>query len=264
MFESSKKLLAMFSLLPLAWSWATPAASAVDFERQVAPLLSQRCLSCHNASEAKGELNLTTRKSALTGGQSGAAFVPGDPAESYLLQRVRDGKMPPKKKGKPLSSAEIETLTDWIKTGAHWPEGRVLSELDATTDKRAGKDWWSLRPVKRPVVPETKEDWVRNPIDAFILDRLRARKLSPSAPASKAVLLRRIYFDLTGLPPTPEAIQAFTADKSPNAYEKLVDALLASLRDAWGCRAKSACWRRFWHRMMLRTSRAPTFRLTTA
>ncbi|MCE9555133.1 MAG: DUF1553 domain-containing protein [Planctomycetes bacterium] len=231
------KLRALIAALAFAVaSCANLTAKAADFDGQVAPLLTQRCLTCHNAAEAKGELNLSTLKTALAGGESGPAIVPGNPEASYLLQRVREGEMPPRKKGIPLSPAEIETLTAWVKSGAPWPKGRVLSELDVTTDKRAGKDWWSLQPVKRPAVPEIKSNWVLNPIDAFVLEKLRSHKLSPSAPASKTVLVRRIFFDLTGLPPTPAEIEAFVADQSPDAYEKIVDRLLASPRygERWG------------------------------
>ena len=235
MIQPTNILAAILGLLAAHGACAA-VALAGDFERQVAPLLAQRCLSCHNSAESKGDLNLSTRKSALAGGESGSAIVPGDPSASYLLQRVREGEMPPRKKGGPLSAAEIESLTAWVKAGAPWPEGRVLSELDVTTNKRAGKDWWSLQPVKRPKVPETNSPWVRNPIDAFILKKLRTHKLSPSTSASKQALLRRIYFDLTGLPPTPEEVDAFVADPSPTAYETLVDRLLASPRygERWG------------------------------
>lgn len=200
-----------------------------QFEKNVAPLLATRCLGCHDAADPKGGLDLTRRATALAGGESGVpAVIPGKTDESYLLDRVVSGEMPPERKGQPLSQDEIALVTRWIEAGAAWPEERVLSPFEFTTDTRAGMDWWSLKPVDRPAPPQIESDWIRNPIDAFVLERLQAAKLSPAPPADKRTLIRRVTFDLTGLPPTPEDVEKFLADEKPDAYQRLVNRLLDS------------------------------------
>ncbi len=197
----------------------------IAFDREVAPLLARRCLDCHNGPTPKGGLNLTSRKTALTGGDNGPAFVAGKPEESLLWQRVRDGEMPPKKS---LPEDEKALLKAWIASGAAWGTDPI-DPFRITTDRRAGYDWWSLRPVvshKPPAVQ--RPGWARNPIDRFILHRLEARGLAPSPEADRRTLIRRLYFDLIGLPPAPEEVQAFVRDADPQAYEKVVDRLLAS------------------------------------
>jgi mono/diheme cytochrome c family protein len=212
---------------------AAPAASPA-FERDVAPILERRCLECHGAksedAEPKGSLSLTTRAAALTGGESGPALVPGKPAESLLIDLVsldKTGHALMPKKRDPLKPAEIDTLTRWIAAGAPWPAEVVLR------DRRfEGYKWWSLEPIVRPAVPQSSGvadvATSTNPIDAFVRTKLAALKLAPSPEADRRTLIRRLYFDLIGLPPTPQEIEAFTADKDPAAYDKLVDRLLAS------------------------------------
>ncbi len=210
---------------------------ASDFDRSFAAVVTRNCLSCHNASEHKGGLDLTRRQSVLQGGDSGAALVPGKPDDSFLIERVAEGSMPPAKKGRRLSAEEVGRLRDWVRSGATWPAGRVLSPFDLTTDRRAGYDWWSLQPVARPAVPNVRaRDWVRQPIDAFILKELEWRGLMPAPEADRVSYLRRLKFDLLGLPPTPTEIDAFLADRSADAYERLVDRLLASPHygERWG------------------------------
>ena len=205
--------LVLVALLPTALAAAPP-----DFDREVAPVLAARCLDCHSGPKAKGKLDLSRKAGALAG--DAPAVVPGKPDESELWKRVDAGEMPPKK---PLPDAERKLLRDWIAAGAKWGTDPV-DPFRFTSASRAGYDWWALRPLVRPAVPGTTP----NPIDAFVQAKLRDKGLSPSPPADKRTLLRRVYHDLTGLSPTPEEVAAFLADDAPDAYERRVDALLAS------------------------------------
>jgi Protein of unknown function (DUF1553)/Protein of unknown function (DUF1549)/Planctomycete cytochrome C len=221
---------------------ASPAAGdQLDFERHVAPLLIRHCVGCHNTSEPSGGLDLTRQAAAAKGGESGSpAISPGQPEKSYLVERVRAAEMPPEGKGHPLSTAELRSIESWIAAGAAWPDDRVLSPFELTTDARAGLDWWSLkRPEPPPIPAVTPADRVANPIDAFVLSKLEAEGLEPAEEADRTTLIRRASLDLIGLPPTPEEIQAFVADPSTDAYAKLIDRLLASPR--YGER-----WARHW------------------
>jgi hypothetical protein len=211
-------------------------AARLHFDRTVAPLLVRRCLSCHSGPKPRGDLDLTNRKAALEGGDSGDAIVPGKPEKSLLWDYVNRGKMPPKK---PLPAAEKAILRAWIAAGAPWGTDPI-DPFRFTTAKRAGYDWWALRPVKQPRVPAVKDArWLRNPIDAFVLHRLEAKGLRPSAPADRRTLIRRLSFDLRGLPPSPAEVAAFARDDSPGAYERLVDRYLNSPH--YGIR-----WARHW------------------
>ena len=202
-----------------------PGSNTVDFEKQIARLIARRCLECHSGDEPQGKLDLTRRATATKGGETGKAFVPGDLKNSLLWQRVNDGEMPPKT---PLSADEQSLLKRWIASGAQWPDGSI-DLFRYTTGKRAGYDWWSLQPVNRPPVPKTKDDpWCRNAIDRFVLSKLESVKLTPSEEAQRRTLIRRLSFDLLGLPPSVDETRTFIADRSPNAYEKLVDRMLAS------------------------------------
>jgi len=231
-FRLSHQLALAF--LPLVAAAAEPVPS---FEKQVAPLLEARCLKCHNPAKSRGDLDLSTRAALLKGGEAGAVVAPGQTADSPLFDKVRDGKMPP---GQALSETEVELLRRWIDAGAPWSEGMALKPPAGAEKGRAGSDWWSLQPIKRPGVPAVhNRDWVRTPIDAFVLAALEAKGLSPAPEADRRTLIRRVTFDLTGLPPTPEEIDAFLKDGAPDAYEKLVDRLLA--RPEYGER-----WGRHW------------------
>lgn len=213
----------------------SPAAD--DFNSAIAPLLVRSCLGCHNGSEASGRLDLTRRETLLAGGDGGQAVVPGAADESYLLDRVAAGEMPPPGKAAPLTPEHVAALKAWVSSGAHWPEGRVLSPFEFTTERRAGLDWWSLKPPMPSQVPQPlKAAWVRTPIDAFIAQKLEAQGLVPAPEAERATFLRRAKFDLLGLPPTPEEIDQFVADEAPDAYERLIDCLLASPHygERWG------------------------------
>lgn len=211
-----------------------PAQAALQqFEKEIAPLLADRCLSCHDGPRPKGGLNLATRQNALKGGKNGPALVPGKPGESLMWEHVDDGTMPPKK---PLSAGEKTKIQQWIAAGAAWSDGPI-DPLRYTTDNRAGYDWWSLKPVKQPRIPLVRNSgWPLNGIDIFVLAGLEAKSLTPAPAAERRTLVRRLYFDLLGLPPTPAEVEAFVQDPAADAYERLVDRLLASPHygERWG------------------------------
>lgn len=204
------------------------------FEREIRPLFAAHCFECHGPDEQEASLRLDHREALLTGGDSGPAIKPYQPAESLLLQVVEydgDIQMPPDSK---LPAAKIKLIEEWIKRGAPWP-------TEDNTTSAAGKEQfdiaarvaahWSWHAPSRPDIPETTlSDWGRDPIDKFILQRLEQARLTPAADADKATLIRRLYFDLIGLPPRPEDVEAFLGDTSPQAVEKVVDRLLASPR----------------------------------
>ena len=207
------------------------------FEKNVRPVIVEKCLSCHSGAKAKGKLRLDSREGVIEGGRGGAVVVAGQPNESRLVTALRhtdpDLKMPPTGK---LPPREIAALEKWIELGAPWPEKLTLAAPDAIT-KAAGSHW-AFRPVLRPPVPEIQnpKSEIRNEIDRFVLVKLTEARLSLSPRADKRTLIRRATFDLHGLPPTPEEVGAFVADESSNAYEKLIDRLLASPRygERWG------------------------------
>lgn len=209
---------------------------------KVRPVLAKNCLACHSQS-AMGGLRLDSRDGALKGGASGAAIAPGSASGSLLVRVIEHTherlKMPPSGK---LAEADIAAIRSWIDQGAYWPEETAKAqpkggEYVITQEQRS---FWSFQPVKKLALPEVHNaKWVRNPIDRFILARLEKEGLSPVAEADKRTLLRRATFDLTGLPPTPAGMNAFLQDKSPDAYAKALDRLLASKQ--YGER-----WARYW------------------
>ena len=224
---------ALLLLLAAAPAGAAPE-SGKRFTGGVAPLLRQRCLSCHDGAKKRGGLDLSTRAGALRGGDTGPAVTPGDAAKSKLLEMVGGPTPRMPKQGPKLTAAETDDLRRWVAAGAPWPVGVTLT---AEAAPRPAGDWWSLRPLARPDVPAPKgRAWVRTPVDAFVLTSLEAKGLRTSPPADKRTLLRRVTFDLTGLPPTPEEVEDFLADTSDNAYAKVVERLLASPRygERWG------------------------------
>ena len=232
------RLLIPLTLIAAAFAWQEPPAHAEEspFEQSVAKILIRRCLECHNATDKKGGLDLTQQKGLLAGGDSGKVVVAGKPDRSPLIERVRDGSMPPKKSDR-LSKTEVEALSAWVKAGAKWPKGRRLSPFELSTKKRAGLDWWSLQPIRRPKLPRVKQQgWVRNPIDAFVLARLEAKGLKPSPIADRRTLIRRLSLVITGLPPTPKEVKRFVEDTRPDAYSRAVERLLASPHygERWG------------------------------
>ena len=199
--------------------------TAQDFDHHIAPLIAQRCLTCHSGDEPKGQLDLSSREKALTGGESGIAIVPGNLAQSLFWEQIDSDQMPPKK---PLSAAEKARFKIWIAGGANWGT-ETIDPFRYSTDTRAGSDWWSLQPLRSPQPPATtRPGWALNAIDAFVDARLRAAGLAPSVEADKRTLIRRLSFDLLGLPPSPDEINAFLTDTSDQAYENLVDRSLAS------------------------------------
>lgn len=200
---------------------------AVSPEAAIAGLLARHCLECHSGTEPKGGLDLTRREQALAGGDSGPALKPGDAQGSLLVRRIEDGEMPPA--GRRRLSIELRAqFQDWIVAGAKWASDPIDPFL-YTSDRRAGYDWWSLQPIRSVAPPAVRDArWPANPIDQFILHRLEAAGLAPSPPADRRALIRRLSFDLVGLPPTPEEVAEFVADADPRAYEKLVDRLLDS------------------------------------
>jgi hypothetical protein len=225
------------SLLCLPTRAGIAAEQAGDFEKSVARVLIRNCVSCHNSSNPKGKLDLTRRESLIKGGENGPAIVPGNAANSYLIERVADGSMPPNKHGQKIPKGVLTSLRRWVNNGAKWPKDRQLSPFELTTQKRAGFDWWSFQPVKRPAIPAVQnQQWLRNPVDAFVLNRLEQNRLSPAPNADRLTLFRRLKFDLVGLPPTPEEIGDFLKDRSPSAYENAVDRFLASPHygERWG------------------------------
>ncbi|MBM3457888.1 MAG: DUF1549 domain-containing protein, partial [Armatimonadetes bacterium] len=203
------------------------------FEKRVRPVLAEQCFGCHSAAVARGKLRLDSRAALLQGGTRGPALNPTAPESSLLLQAVRHVgglRMPPQK---PLTPAQVADLEQWVRLGAPFPDPAV---------KAAGRkeDHWAFQPVRRPLAPTVRRaGWVRSPVDAFILARLERAGLTPAPPADRRTLLRRVTFDLTGLPPTPEEVSAFLEDRSSDAWEKVVDRLLASA--AYGER-----WARHW------------------
>ena len=205
------------------------------FNSQVKPILQQNCFQCHGGgTKVEGGLQLTSREKILEGGDYGAAVSLENPNDSFLLEMVGYGQetaqMPPDGK---LDDADLEILAKWINTGLPYP----VQDTDVQPISKTASDYWAYRPLKRPQVPSVNaSDWVNNLIDAFILAKLEAHDLTPAAPASKLTLIRRVYYDLTGLPPSPEAVEAFLNNTSPDAYEKLIDKLLKSPRygEKWG------------------------------
>jgi hypothetical protein len=202
------------------------AASSVEieFERNVRPVLVEHCQHCHGVKKQMGGLRLDSRAAMLKGGDNGVVVKPGDPARSRLIQAIRhegDLKMPPRSK---LSPAAVGALTAWVNAGLPWPAPKR-----AGVDRDAWKRHWAFQRVRRPKLPAFKNVyWSRTPIDRFVLANLDAKGLSPSPEADRRTLIRRLTFDLIGLPPTPEEVETFLADRRPDAYECLVDRLLAS------------------------------------
>ena len=247
----------LFAILPIplalaAAPTAAPAgpappdrATAIEFfEKKVRPVLVTSCYSCHSAdTNSKGGLRVDDRNGLIAGGSTGPAVVPGDPEESLLIKAVHYSdetlKMPPKTQ---LSAEQVADLTKWIADGAAWPEealpdsvGKANARYDTLREQH-----WAWQPLRSPEAPAVAEaSWPRDTIDRFVLAKLESRGLKPAGDASRRTLIRRITFDLTGLPPTPEETRAFLDDPSADAFEKVVDRLLAT--PAYGER-----WGRHW------------------
>jgi hypothetical protein len=212
--------------------------SAIEFfERAIRPILVEKCLSCHGPEKTKGGLRLDSRDSILKGGNAGPVVVPRKPNESRLITAIRqtdkDLRMPPTGK---LTDRDVATLEKWIELGLPWPENVTLTAPNSIA--RAAATHWAFQPVTRPKVPlaNNSETAGNNPIDDFVRAELKKKGLKQNPVADRRVLIRRASFDLLGLPPTPEEIEAFVNDPDPDAYPKLIDRLLASPRygERWG------------------------------
>jgi cytochrome c553 len=230
-------------LLAMAVRADVPATAGTDFfENKIRPILVNNCYSCHSsqAPKLKGGLSLEYRESILRGGENGPALVPGNPDKSLLIKAVRYGdadlQMPPR--GKKLTEEQIADLVAWVKMGA--PDTRIMAKGSGGGGvwSKERRNHWAFKPInKKEPVPDVQDtNWVANPIDDFILARLEKENMKPSPPADKRTLIRRATYDLTGLPPTPDEVQAFVDDTSSDAYAKVVDRLLASPQygERWG------------------------------
>ncbi|MBS0207683.1 MAG: PSD1 domain-containing protein [Planctomycetes bacterium] len=242
-------LALLVALASRAWGAPVDASAAADspraaapdeaaqrefFERRVRPVLVENCQGCHGAEKQKGGLRVDSRAALLAGGDSGAAVVPGKPDEGYLVSAVNYGElyqMPPKGKLKP---GEIEALTQWVRDGAYWPAEAATAGAGKPTGEinwAERADFWSFKPIGRFEPPAVRNAaWCATPIDRFVLTRLEQAGLSTASDAERSAWLRRVTFALTGLPPTVAEVEAFAADTSPQAYEHVVDRLLASPR----------------------------------
>ncbi|MBM3754516.1 MAG: DUF1553 domain-containing protein [Acidobacteria bacterium] len=225
-------------------SWINEIAATAPVahvrEQDVRAILQARCAACHGGGEKKGGLDLRTLASRLKGGKSGPALIPGKPEESLLYKRIVAGEMPPAREAKVVAvelptESETEKIRAWIAAGAPGPEEikKPADEIVRDSDRKH----WAFQPSVRPRTPAVRNaTLVKNPIDAFLLAKLEAKGLSYSPEAERPALMRRLYLDLTGLPPSPADVRAYLNDRSPDAYEKLVDRLLASPRygERWG------------------------------
>ena len=219
---------------------AADAPGGIDpLAAKALPILESNCFKCHShaSGKSKGGLLLDSREAVLTGGDTGPAAVPGKPEASLFIKAVGyrdpDLKMPPK--DEKLSDPDVATLTAWVKAGLPWPETKPGGEAAGVKRRVKGqitdedRQWWAFHPVRKvepPMVKDAKAV-IRNDVDRFILARLEKERLTPAPEANRAILIRRVTFDLTGLPPTPEEVDAFIADTAPDAYEQFVDRLLA-------------------------------------
>lgn len=230
----TRRLPATASLWALALCLTNHAAAEerVDYLRSVKPILTARCYACHASLKQKSGLRVDTVELLKKGGEAGPAIIPGKSAASPLVQRITadTGRMPPGSEGEPLRGSEIALIRAWIDQGAAGP-----ADEKPEADPR---EHWAFRAPVRPTLPQLRNPKpdIRNPIDAFLAVEWEKRGLTPQRPADRSLLLRRVYLDLIGLPPTRDEIQAFLADKSADAYEKVVDRLLGSKQygERWG------------------------------
>ena len=233
----STALVVGFALAMTARAAELTRAQSEFFENKVRPVLVNSCYKCHStkSEKVKGGLLLDSREALLKGGETGPAIVPGNPEKSLLITAVRHTdenlQMPPKEK---LSDQQISDLATWIRMGA--PDPRLATDAQKNW-KNPGEKHWAWQPVKKPAVPPVKDHgWSQTPIDKFIIAKLDEKGMKPNALADKPTLIRRAYYDLIGLPPTPAQVEKFVNDKSPNAFEKVIDELLASPHygERWG------------------------------
>ena len=214
------------------------AAEGAVGHHDIVPIMQLRCTVCHGARKQEAKLDLRTPAGMLRGGESGPALVPGKPGESLILKKIHEGEMPPRRKlvavsVKTMEPHEIELLTRWIELGAPMSEDKGEK---ATVIDREERDFWSFRQPEAPAVPQVEEGAAGNPVDAFILEELKKKGLKFSPVADKRTLIRRVTFDLTGLPPSVGEVSAFLADDSPGSYARVINRLLDSPRygERWG------------------------------
>jgi hypothetical protein len=236
--RASPLICILFSLAAHAFAASQPDAREL-FEMRIRPLLAKRCYSCHQSARMGG-LEMTGREALLKGGGRGPAISIAKPEDSLMLQalgyKLDTLKMPPAGK---LPDDEIETLTAWVKTGALWPEAvsPAAPKGPAYTISADQRAFWSFQPVRKPAPPAVKNSaWSKSPIDRFLQAKREAAGVEPVKRADKSALIRRAYYDLIGLPPAPEEVDAFLQDSSPEAFAKVVDRLLASSHygERWG------------------------------
>jgi hypothetical protein len=228
--------LLTLTLLASLWNWSAgvvPAETSDETSRVALSVLEKNCMSCHGAAQMSG-LDMRQREGLLKGGKRGPAITPGKPDQSLVyLSAAHQGELKmPLGSSNPLPAEDLAALKKWIEEGALWPAGNA-------TATRQEPNWWSFKKPVRPAVPQPKEsNLVANPIDAFVLAKLEEKGLTPAPKADRLTLVRRAYFDLVGLPPTPEEVDCFMKDTSPNAWANLIDTLLASPRygERWGRR----------------------------
>jgi Protein of unknown function (DUF1553)/Protein of unknown function (DUF1549)/Planctomycete cytochrome C len=235
-------LVLFFAGAPAALALAGEVRATDDretfFETRIRPVLVAHCVRCHGAEKINNGLRVDARQALIHGGDSGAAIVPGHPEQSLLLRAIRQAdelKMPPPP-ARPLPDSVIADFEEWIRDGAIWPKHDGRTSAWRPPAAPAAQTHWAFRPVVKATPPADPSGWSVNEVDRFISQNLRARGLKPVSPAPKSVLLRRASFDLIGLPSTPADVRAFVADNSPDAFEKMVDRLLASPQygERWG------------------------------
>ena len=210
--------------------------SNAEFEQHIRPILVTKCLKCHGESKQEANLRLDSREAILTGGDNGPVIHVGDAAASLLVQAIRyEGpEMPPQE---PLTEEQVARFETWINNGAVWPQADADLRPASGSITEADRQWWAYQPVRTPAVPVLNNDsWSRNPVDRFVLNKLRQHAMSPAPVAKPEVLVRRLYLNLLGLPPTPEQLNEFLRDASPDRWNRLVDKLLSSpsYGEHWG------------------------------
>ncbi|MCA2968742.1 MAG: PSD1 domain-containing protein [Acidobacteriaceae bacterium] len=221
---------ALFSLLLPAAYAAAQTPELEHFEKSVRPVLARSCQGCHGAKLEHAGLRLDSRAALLKGGVSGPAVAPGDPQNSLLVQAIRHQRSKMPLGGSPLPADQIQAIEQWVKNGAPWPQEASAAATPKSIRERA-REYWALQPVAKPSLPPVvRRDWARTPVDTFILAALEKARLAPAPAADRATLLRRVTFDLTGLPPKPEELLAFEKDPAADAFSKVVDRLLRSPR----------------------------------
>jgi hypothetical protein len=227
----ASSLIVLLTLTAPALAQTRERDQETFFELKVRPILAGTCFRCHGGRKVSSSLRVDSRQALLTGGKSGPAVVPGKPDQSLLIRAVRHAdaslRMPP---GRTLPSEQVADLAAWVKQGAYWP-ARASGSWASPKERH-----WVFQPVRHVEVPPDPDGWSDDPIDRFLRDRQRQQGLRPAPPADRGTLLRRVSFDLIGLPPSPEERAAFLADRSPDAFRRVVDRLLASplYGERWG------------------------------